>query len=246
MSTLATLWALRRCATLSLPATEAALIMALADWTAPDGHCQPPVAALARSAGLGRSTVAAVGAKLERRGLVRRDQPRPTEATVWTLAVDEPFDVVDDAAAPEMGAGTDPAEPQNGPNAAILAGEMGGDGGAVRPEVDKAIFKPLWEASTPGPDSWSNEPKAQGAAPPAAVSGDEVIALLSALGVQADPKLPLFWHRREHRDDVAHVLRVTGLEWSDLLRQCRTLRDDRPPGFRSLRDLVPLLGSAKP
>lgn len=252
MSTLATLWALRQCANRVLPATEAALLMALADWTGPDGHCQPPVAALARSAGLGRSTVASAGAKLEARGLVRREMRGSTEATVWHLATDEPFQAFDDAAEDETGARTEFAEPREAPNAAILGGLERLVPTRVRAEGDSGISKALWEWSTPRPDLLTiGVDRASGPdetvlwPAPAAVSTDEVQALLEALGVQPDPKLPLFWHRREHRDDVEHVLRVTGLDWPNLLRRCRTLRDDMPPGLRCLRDLVPLLGSAK-
>lgn len=231
MTTLATLWALRRCAALSLPATEAALLMALADWTTPDGHCQPSPAALARTSGLGRSTLASIGAKLEARGLVRREVTGPTAATLWHLAVDEPFEV----AAGDTTATASPAGVENGAQE-----------GQRRPESLPPVPEPTPYATRDFQSALGGVPEPIPAAPiscdPPVSPSEAVTIILNALRVEPDPRVPLYWHRAEHRDDLRHVMAATGLSFHDLLLRCDKLPEGAlPQPFRSLRQLVPLI-----
>ena len=68
---------------------------------------------------------------------------------------------------------------------------------------------------------------------PSGASVDDVLSLLGAAGVKPDPEQPLFWHRREHRNELTNIMQASGKTVAELRAVVAGI--DRPSDFRPRR-----------
>lgn len=91
-------------------------------------------------------------------------------------------------------------------------------------------------SATPVPLQIATAPTPMSAKPMPEV---DLHAILAALGVGADPMMPLYWYRQEHKADLNAVCERLGMALAELLVFIQQ-KSIATPGLREMRDLEPI------
>jgi hypothetical protein len=102
----------------------------------------------------------------------------------------------------------------------------------------------------PPPARPAPEPIPLRPAPPQRVTGlpkqypqNIVGQIIHAAGVQIDPLVPLYWHRKEHQLEAVDLVNRSGLSSDDLVARIKAARDR--PDLRRISQLADLIGGRR-